>query len=423
MTYIHMQNPIFNITWNKSIKMSAGLMSCVRENSPPLEMDDPVATASLTPDTPETQKRRRFHPLRNLRKIFRRRSVAQADAISPTSSLDETTAGRLDKSRATETSPDGIPKSHHHHHHHGSHQITSSVSVGGGFYVSKEKRERSADSARAKDVADELDKDMTDYQRSLSEGRLLDSDFSRDGLSQSHDSVFSESATASSLSIVLKNELVDALRKRRPRPDTSDEDLGLPRSPITPQRKENAINQSEGSLSLLSMVSSDMDDESVGLGHSGTTETSVHQISFTSSRLSSQNTSRSSDEVDLDMSITSNGSRLSHSAARHKMAVRPNKKKGPTRHRKANENNTSILPSTPEVNEDFLRTSLLEVADIPAKHKSQSLPPGMNAQMMEKHSTTTSTTTKTTYIKWRIIAVLVPFLKSLKVVFQLFDSL
>ncbi len=86
------------------------------------------------------------------------------------------------------------------------------------------------------------------------------------------------------------------------------------------------------------MVSSDMDDESsVGFGNSGTGDTSVHQISLTSSRFSSQNTSRSSDEVDLDMSITSNGSRLSHSAARHKMAVRPNKKKGPTRHRKPNE--------------------------------------------------------------------------------------
>lgn len=105
-----------------------------------------------------------------MRKIFRRRSVAQADTVSPTSSLDDPTVGRLTTSRATETSPDGNHKPHHHH----GHQITSSVSVGGGFYVAKEKRERSADSARARDVADELDKDMTDYQRSLSEGRLLD---------------------------------------------------------------------------------------------------------------------------------------------------------------------------------------------------------------------------------------------------------
>ncbi|XP_033255267.1 uncharacterized protein LOC117194911 [Drosophila miranda] len=48
--------------------------------------------------------------------------------------------------------------------------------------------------------------DISDSQRSLSEGRLLDvdGDFSRETLSQSHDSVFSESATACSLSIVLK---------------------------------------------------------------------------------------------------------------------------------------------------------------------------------------------------------------------------
>lgn len=54
------------------------------------------------------------------------------------------------------------------------------------------------------------------------------------------------------------------LRKRRTRPDASDEDLGLPRSPSTPQKKERGpmvnMNQSEGSLSMLSMGSSDMDD-------------------------------------------------------------------------------------------------------------------------------------------------------------------
>lgn len=95
--------------------------------------------------------------------------MAQADTISPTSSLDDPTVGRLTTSRDVgETSPDGNRKTHH------APQITSSVSVGGGFYAKKEKRERSADSARAKDVADDLDKDMTDYQRSLSEGRLLD---------------------------------------------------------------------------------------------------------------------------------------------------------------------------------------------------------------------------------------------------------
>lgn len=59
-------------------------------------------------------------------------------------------------------------------------------------------------------------------------------------------------------------ELTDVLRKRRTRPDASDEDLGLPRSPSTPQKKERGpmvnMNQSEGSLSMLSTTSSDIDD-------------------------------------------------------------------------------------------------------------------------------------------------------------------
>lgn len=51
------------------------------------------------------------------------------------------------------------------------------------------------------------------------------------------------------------------LRKRRKdrQGEVSDEDLGLPLSPITPQRKDRGMNKSEGSLSILSMTSSDMD--------------------------------------------------------------------------------------------------------------------------------------------------------------------
>lgn len=128
--------------------------------------------------------------------------------------------------------------------------------------------------------------------------------------------------------------MADVLRKRRNRPDASDEDLGLPRSPITPQRQKNAINQSEGSLSLLSMVSSELDDESstsviaAADGSSGAANSSIASGKWSSSQDTSRN---STDEVDLDASVQSAGSKLSHSAARHKMAVRP-KKKGPTRH-------------------------------------------------------------------------------------------
>ena len=82
---------------------------------------------------------------------------------------------------------------------------------------------------------------------------------------------------------------------------------------------------------MLSMASSDdMDEELLS-----SQNTSGQNISFSSSKYSSQDNSKQSittDEVDLDMSLqTVVSSRLSHSAARHKMAVRP-KKKGPTRH-------------------------------------------------------------------------------------------
>lgn len=154
----------------------------------------------------ETQKRRRFHPLRNLRRIFRRRTVAQADNLSPRSSIiDDSSStyshhgshGRLHVrspgidivGTTTSASSDTLPTYPPHHHHHrerhqqhrnqqqqsSSHVISQSVSAGAGFYVSKEKREHSADSARTnKEVTSDLDRDMTDYQRSLSEGRLVD---------------------------------------------------------------------------------------------------------------------------------------------------------------------------------------------------------------------------------------------------------
>lgn len=78
-------------------------------------------------------------------------------------------------------------------------------------------------------------------------------------------------------------ELVDVLRKRRNRPDASDEDLGLPSSPTTPQRK---ANESEGSLSFLSTGSSDFDDDLSNFGNLSSSYS--HKISFDSSRNSDE---------------------------------------------------------------------------------------------------------------------------------------
>lgn len=138
----------------------------------------------------------------------------------------------------------------------------------------------------------------------------------------------------------MQAELADALRKRKSRSDASDEDLGLPRSPSTPPRNDHHVidgnsNSSTGtgirsnhhhlhsSLGLLSMASSESYDEC--------------SQNFLSTSKSLYDTSGKfnavGDEFFPGMSLNLSGSsdtKLSHSAAKHKMAVRP-KKKGPSR--------------------------------------------------------------------------------------------
>lgn len=186
--------------------------------------------------------------------------------------------------------------------------------------------------------------------------------------------------------------MADALRKRKSRSDASDEDLGLPRSPSTPPRNvghhvvDGQINstnnggrhQHHSSLGLLSMTSSELYDDS------------MESSSFLSTSKSSYEIGKhdTSDEI-FPPEISFNSSRdsdtrLSHSAAKHKMAIRP-KKKGPSRPpRKPTEVSyriefklkrwfndqinklfmllflgqiSNVLPPMPEVNEDFLKSS------------------------------------------------------------------
>ncbi|XP_023297113.2 serine-rich adhesin for platelets [Lucilia cuprina] len=617
--------------------MSGGLMSCVRENSPPLDMDvnvsgplslpepninnsdlmgsvhssshhnimtsTPLAaqpssslhaesvgggagagfTPTATPPNTEQTKRRRFHPLRNLRRIFRRRTITTATAAAgdntPTSTLTGTTASSnseknlrsatlssitsvasasspssplthqqlqdayltqsLPKSKSAYSSLLGGGKKHqshdynlnaetktkskhkhknqqkhqqqskeldyqyqqqpeaedmfgtttqtstsYHHHVHSSSATSSSMAttnaaatkssllsqrqsmgvavfpgaINRSFFTERQKLRSVGDSSQDLDSGSGNDSgtggghnssaaervknsggsasggEMSDSQRSLSEGRLVDSDYSRDGLSQSHDSVFSESATASSLSIVLKAELADVLRKRRNRPDASDEDLGLPRSPASPQRR--AVNSQQhantgasasasnksimgekhsevSSLSLLSMNSNEGDDlmlnsTTITNNSSTTTTTEVVQERSTANRYSRSSTMSSismssdilrhrdssfndtKDEVDL---FSSDWQRLSHSAAKHKMAIRPTKKKGgPSRqHRR------TLETSIPEANEDlnkFVNKQILDVKDLDTKAKTRSLPPGVNAAKLMDETTTPHTASK-----------------------------
>lgn len=136
-------------------------------------------------------------------------------------------------------------------------------------------------------------------------------------------------------------ELADALRKRKSRSDASDEDLGLPRSPSTPPRNgghhvvDGQINstnvgrhQHHSSLGLLSMASSEIYDDSMESSSFLSTSKSSYEISSSSSKHDT-----SDDIFPPEISLNSNrdsDTKLSHSAAKHKMAIRP-KKKGPSR--------------------------------------------------------------------------------------------
>lgn len=137
-------------------------------------------------------------------------------------------------------------------------------------------------------------------------------------------------------------ELADALRKRKSRSDASDEDLGLPRSPSTPPRNgghhhvvDGQINSTNGgrhqhhsSLGLLSMASSEIYDDSMESSSFLSTSKSSYEIS-SSSKHDTSDDIFPPEMMSLNSSRDSN-TKLSHSAAKHKMAIRP-KKKGPSR--------------------------------------------------------------------------------------------
>ncbi|EDW90070.2 uncharacterized protein Dyak_GE13068, isoform E [Drosophila yakuba] len=515
--------------------MSSGLMSCVRENSPPLESELDASCAGGPLSLPEghahshshgatstpisspgndahqsptaehpnqqqqqQQKRRRFHPLRNLRRIFRRRTI-NSSADSPAScqspgpgtcnTLPPPASSSSEKNlRSGIASPPGsplnpqqlkenyqtqsLPKSKSYGSHRdellsvllgkkrASKQDHSQVAVlpdspsqsqspqeamyqaqrqHGGVAVFPdslllnrssyfaEQRIQQRHLRSVGDSSQELESslglgsgsgpgpgaggaaDISDSQRSLSEGRLLDvdGDYSRDTLSQSHDSVFSESATASSLSIVLKAELTDVLRKRRNRPDASDEDLGLPRSPASPQRRaaggtssrntsemghQSRGHQSEvSSLSLHSVNSAEVETEDSQSSHQYRHHS---RVSTSSSISTSSDILRSHHEDDVD-AVCGEHHRLSHAAAKHKMAIRPVKKKGPTR-----QHRMTLETSIPEANEDVPKTSpgLRAVHEADLKIKTRSLPPKtLTAIAPPVHpNATSSVTTKRT---------------------------
>ncbi|XP_022223581.2 myb-like protein A isoform X3 [Drosophila obscura] len=186
-------------------------------------------------------------------------------------------------------------------------------------------------------------------------------------------------------------ELTDVLRKRRNRPDASDEDLGLPRSPASPQRRvaggqsrsgaaghSQARGHSQSEVSSLSIHSVNSAEEtensqshSQSHSHSQSQSHRYHSRVSTSSSVSMGSDilrPHHEDEVDA---VGTERHRLSHAAAKHKMAIRPAKKKGPSRqHRR------TLESSIPEANEDLQKTcpGLRAVRDADLKSRTRSLP-------------------------------------------------
>lgn len=162
------------------------------------------------------------------------------------------------------------------------------------------------------------------------------------------------------ISFHFQAELADALRKRKSRSDASDEDLGLPRSPSTPPRSNGGVHhhhhhhvvdgqmnsanagRHHSSLGLLSMASSEIYDDSMESSSFLSTSKSSYEISSSSKHDTSDDIFPP--EISLNSSRDSD-TKLSHSAAKHKMAIRP-KKKGPSRlPRKPTDVSTSAMIS------------------------------------------------------------------------------
>lgn len=185
------------------------------------------------------------------------------------------------------------------------------------------------------------------------------------GLSVSHDSVFTgeRSGDESSderptpahgrahVASSHRAELVAAVRRRGRGDSDDDEDLGLPQSPpASPptdkaeKRHHAGISQSSCSDgSLLSVGSSEMDEDSSS-GHQHDHSRSDHSDLYNSSE------------------PPPGVAPLSHSAARHKMAVRPRRTHGAPRRKKTNSIAASALPITPELNEEMIRSTTPEVS-------------------------------------------------------------
>ncbi|XP_060851984.1 uncharacterized protein LOC132930244 [Rhopalosiphum padi] len=260
-----------------------------------------------------------------------------------------------------------------------------------------------------------------DTSRSRSTSQLIDEPFTRRRslhstiLSVSHDSVFNpeqhsgQSDSESAVSVPrlgfpqanIQAELLEAVRRRRKIQDDDDsfdnEDLGLPRSPSmhSPtiatgndlRLSKELITKSSHSTcsdgSLLSMGSSEMDEDSFGAHNSRhSSKISLHDKRTSQTYLDSS-------DGDYSTSVP-----LSHDVAKHRMAIRPKRKHGNPRSKKPL-TVTNALPATPEVNEEHSGRSTSPETKPQTADTADGTTTISTVTSNTKTTTTTTTTTTT----------------------------
>ncbi|XP_074037832.1 uncharacterized protein isoform X3 [Leptinotarsa decemlineata] len=244
------------------------------------------------------------------------------------------------------------------------------------------------------------------------EGRRRSSSSMHPGLSVSHDSVFHSpnsgsdmeldvAQSSSSLSISqphvdlrLQTELTERLRLRRGRGDTSEDDEGLPHSPCnSPTVSDGLLLDKTAIKDLQTKSHSTCSDGSLLSMDSYEDEDSLDPHSRCSSKVSLREKSSTPDTY-LEFGPSSNVAPLNHSAAHHRVSVKPKRKHGAPKRPRGQQLN-SALPVTPEVNEDSsIRSTSPEttkkesLTDLPSMNtpsmlteiqlKCSSLPPGLS---------------------------------------------
>ncbi|XP_068240718.1 serine-rich adhesin for platelets-like isoform X2 [Palaemon carinicauda] len=240
------------------------------------------------------------------------------------------------------------------------------------------------------------------------------------GLSVSHDSVFSPDASADghhghttppALAIATRGvnmaELKAVLRRRRGDDSGSgDDDPGLPRSPPTSPTTLDVLNHGLKSCSratqstcsdgsLLSMGSSENDEDSLGIGSHHSSKVSLlegrNQVVARRTLIPPRTSQRASYVSDTildgrdpfsklqDNEPVAGAVPLSHQAAHHKISVRPRRTHGAPRSRRSTQiAGPMSLPATPEVNEEANSKNAT-----PPKPATAPVPPPIDAAVIQ----------------------------------------